>query len=393
MVCFPWRELVVAVLGAMCLTVSGCGGDGSSEDLSTSAPVLSPAPTQSPLAVPEATTIATFEWPWGLAVMPNGIMLVTERAAGQMRVVTPAGNVSAPLKGVPNVFNIGHGGLLDVVLDPFFSVNRTLYFSYTEIGGDGAGVVLSSATLSVDMSALENVKTLWRQDPRAAGNDVQFGGRIAVTASGMIYLTVGDRSSAPLAQSLSSYLGKIIRIKKDGAIPVDNPFVNTPGAKPEIWTFGHRNPLGLVEYAGQLWEHEMGPMGGDEVNLIEAGKNYGWPAVSNGSNYDGSDIPDHSAIDGFAPPSISWNPVIAPAGMIYYTGSMFPQWSGKILIGGLKSLGLVVVNVSNLKSAIEEERVGFGARVREVEQGVDGSVWLLEDGPSGRLRRIAPSSN
>jgi glucose/arabinose dehydrogenase len=324
--------------------------------------------------------------------MPDGMMLVTERIAGHMRVVTPAGSVSLPLKGVPSVFNSGHGGLLDVVLDPFFSINRTLYFSFTEIGGDGAGVVLARATLAGDLNGLENVKTLWRQDPRAAGNDVQFGGRIAVTANGMIYLTVGDRSNAPPAQNLSSYLGKILRIRNDGTVPLDNPFVNTPGAKPEIWSFGHRNPLGLVEYAGQLWQHEMGPMGGDEVNLIEAGKNYGWPIVSNGSNYDGSDIPDHSPEDGFAAPSISWNPVIAPAGMIYYTGLLFPQWAGKLLIGGERSLGLVVVNVSNPKSAVEEERVNFGARVREVEQGADGSVWILEDGPLGRLRRIAPSS-
>jgi glucose/arabinose dehydrogenase len=281
--------------------------------------------------------------------------------------------------------------LLDVALHPDFANNRIVYLSFSEAGAGGAGLAVARGTLLEDGNGarLSGTSVIWRQAPKVSGNQ-HFGGRMAFAPTGHLFVTAGERNLQTPAQDMGQTLGKIVRLNADGSVPTDNPFVGTAGALPEIWSLGHRNPYGLVfDSAGRLWEQEMGPEGGDEFNLITRGGNYGWPNVSNGSHYGGGNIPDHAPGDGYVAPLTWWTPVIAPGGMILYTGNLFADWRSDAIIAGLVSQGLVRVRFTET-SAAEVQRIGLGQRIREVEQGPDGAIWVLEDASNGRLLKLVP---
>lgn len=388
-------------LSAALFALAACdSGGGSGGGVSTPAPspttvTPSPSPSASPTAPPitgvQATAVATFASPWAMAFLPDGRALVTEKG-GTLRIVTQAGVKSAALGGVPTVAAGGQGGLLDVALHPNFASNALVYLSFSESGTGGSGLAVARGTLVDDAGGprLTGVSTIWRQAPKVSGSG-HFGGRMAFAPDGTLYVTAGERQRGSPAQDMTQTLGKIIRINADGSIPADNPFVSTAGARTEIWSLGHRNPYGLAfDSAGRLWEHEMGPEGGDEFNLVTRGGNYGWPNVSNGQDYGGGNIPDHAPGDGYVAPLLSWTPVIAPGGMILYSGNLFAAWRGDAIIAGLVSQGLVRVRFTPT-SAVEQQRIALGARIREVEQGPDGAIWVLEDSSSGRLLRLVPN--
>ena len=390
-------------LGTALLALAACGTSGNNSgggvSTPTPTPTASPSPTPSPSPSPspspitgvQATAITTFASPWAMVFMPDGRALVTEKG-GTLRIVTQAGVKSAALGGVPTVAAGGQGGLLDVALHPNFASNALVYLSFSESGTGGSGLAVARGTLVDDSGGprLTGVSTIWRQTPKVSGSG-HFGGRMAFAPDGTLYVTAGERQRGSPAQDITQTLGKIIRINADGSIPADNPFVSTAGARTEIWSLGHRNPYGLVfDASGRLWEHEMGPEGGDEFNLITRGGNYGWPNVSNGQDYGGGNIPDHAPGDGYVAPLLSWTPVIAPGGMILYSGSLFAAWQGDAIIAGLVSQGLVRVRFTPT-SATEMQRIALGARIREVEQGPDGAIWVLEDSSSGRLIRLVPN--
>ncbi len=386
------RALTLVLL----LTTAGCGGGGGAGG-SVSTPTPSPSPSPSPSTSPtpspitgvQSSTVATFASPWAMTFLPDGRLLVTEKG-GTLQLVTQAGAKSA-VTGIPAVVNAGQGGLQDVAIDPNFATNRRVYLSYAESGTGGSGLAVARGTLSGDNARLESVSVIWRQAPKVSGSG-HFGGRIAFSPDGQyLFVTAGERQLGTPAQDLAQTLGKIVRLNLDGTIPAGNPFAATAGAKTEIWSYGHRNIYGLAfDSAGRLWENEMGPEGGDEINLIEPGRNYGWPRVSNGQDYGGGNIPDHAAGDGYEAPKAWWTPVIAPSGMIIYSGTLFAAWQGDAIISGLVSQGLVRVRFTGTNAA-EAQRIGLGTRIREVEQGPDGAIWVLEDGGSGRLRKLVPN--
>ena len=323
--------------------------------------------------------------------MPDGRMLVTERP-GRLRVITQAGAVGSALAGVPAVQAAGQGGLLDVALDPAFASNARVYLSFTEAAGGAAGLAVARGTLTIDGSGagrLDNVTVIWRQAPKVSGDTRHYGGRMAFSPDGFLYVTAGERHQGAPAQDLAQTLGKIVRLNPDGTAPSDNPFAGVANARPEIWTLGHRNPYGLVFASdGRLFSSEHGPEGGDEFNLIARGANYGWRIVSEGN--DGETLPRHSSDPRFAAPLVSWTPAIAPGGMIQYLGTRFVGWNGDFVLTGLQSQGLVRVRV-NGAAASEVARIPLSRRIREVEQGPDGAIWVLEDGPGGRLVRLDPA--
>jgi aldose sugar dehydrogenase len=326
------------------------------------------------------------EHPWGMAFLPDGQLLVTERP-GRLRLVGRDGTVSAPLAGAPAVFAQGQGGLLDVALDPDFASSRLVYLSFAEPGSGGASTALGRGRLRG--AGLEDFQVVFRQAPKVAGPN-HFGGRIVFAPGGVLFLTLGERSAFQPAQDLGSHLGKVVRIRHDGSVPVDNPFVGRAGARPEIWSYGHRNVESAALHPGTraLWIGEMGPSGGDELNVPAAGGNYGWPLVSWGQHYDGRDIPDPPSEPRFADAVRHWTPVISPSGMLFYTGERFPAWKGSVLVGGLSARALVRVRADAAR-AEELERIPLGARIRDVEQAPDGSVYVLTDARDGAVWRIA----
>ncbi|HEY7664627.1 MAG TPA: PQQ-dependent sugar dehydrogenase [Xanthobacteraceae bacterium] len=332
--------------------------------------------------------------PWALAFLPDGRMLVTERP-GRMRIVTKDGKLSPALAGVPKVFAAGQGGLLDVALDRSFAQNQTIYFCYAEPARGGARTALARAKL-VDEGAprLDAVEVIFRQQgPLSSGN--HFGCRIAQTPDDDLFLTLGEHfTTRDQAQNLGNDLGKIVRIRPDGSVPPDNPFVGKSGAKPEIWSYGHRNPQGLAinPTSGKLWEQEHGPRGGDEVNLIEKGKNYGWPVIGYGIDYNGARIHASTHKPGMEQPLWYWVPSIAPSGMAFYTGDLFPAWRGNLFVGALAGELLVRLELDGDK-VLKEERLlqGLRERIRDVRQGPDGALWLLTDNSAGRILRLAPA--
>jgi aldose sugar dehydrogenase len=341
-----------------------------------------------------ATPVADFEQPWAMTFLPDGALLVTEQRGelhlyrdGETRLIT----------GVPEVAFGGQGGLGDVVLHPDFAENQLVYLSYAEPGeGNTRGAAVARARLERDGNGggkLRDLQVIWRQVPKVTG-EAHYGHRLAFGPEGYLWITSGDRQKEEPVQSLESNLGKVLRLNDDGSVPPDNPFAAQGAVAQQIWTLGHRNPLGIAfDAQGRLWIHEMGPRGGDELNLIVRGENYGWPLVSNGRHYSGVPIPDHSTQPEFEAPVVSWTPVISPAGLIIYSGNQFPQWQGSALIGGLSSQALVRVTFDG-DTAREAERFDMGERIREVEQGSDGAVWLLEDGRgggAGRLLKLSPA--
>ncbi|RAI37180.1 PQQ-dependent sugar dehydrogenase [Rhodoplanes serenus] len=325
--------------------------------------------------------------PWGLAVLPDRRLLVTERP-GRLRLVGPDGRVSPPLAGVPAVLAQGQGGLHDVALDPDFANSRVVYITYAEPGDGGASAAVARAVLGEDR--LSDLKVIFRQQPKVSGGN-HFGSRIVFRRDGTLFVTLGERFKFDPAQDLGTHLGKIVRIRPDGSVPADNPFVGRKDARPEIWSYGHRNPLGgaLHPDTGVLWVHEMGPMGGDELNIPQAGKNYGWPLVSWGKHYDGRDIPDPPTRPEFADAVRHWTPVISPSGMAFYTADRIRGWRGSMLISGLSSRGIVRLTLDG-ERVTGEERIPLGARIRHVVAGLDGEVFALTDEPNGRILRLAP---
>jgi len=337
-----------------------------------------------------AREVASFDTPWAIAFLPDGRLLVTEKP-GRIFLVTQNGR-KTPVDNVPPVAASGQNGLLDIAVAPGFGSNRQVYLTYVEPGQGGSGLALARATLTASdtKASLDDLKVIWRQEPKGSGG--QPGGIIAFDPSGThLFLSSGDRMRPATAQNPDQALGKILRFNLDGSVPADNPQAKAGGARALTWSMGHRNPYGLAFAPdGKLWEHEMGPRGGDELNLIEPGKNYGWPEVSNGDNYSGSKIPRHSTRPEFAAPPLYWNPVIAPAGLTFYSGTMFPQWRGSALIGGLVATSLVRVTFDGKGGADEADRWEMEARIRDVAVAPNGAVWVIEDDSPGRLLRLTP---
>jgi aldose sugar dehydrogenase len=331
------------------------------------------------------------EHPWSLAFLPDGGMLVTERP-GRMRLVAKEGTVSEPISGVPDVVAEKQGGLLDVALDPDFAANQIIYLSFSEARpGDGNGTSVARAKLSADRKSLTDVSVIFQQMP-AIESTAHFGGRLAFAPDKSLFLTLGDRYiMRDSAQDTGTHLGKVVHITTDGKPGPGNPFING-GGLPEIWSYGHRNVQGaaIEPSTGLLWTVEHGAQGGDEINRPEAGKNYGWPVITYGKDYDNSKIGEGTAKDGMEQPLHYWDPSIAPSGLAFYQGEMFPEWKGDLLVGALKGQKLVRLDVEGGRIVGEEAMLtDLGERIRDVRIGPDGAVYLLTDNPQGRVLRVA----
>lgn len=367
-----------------------------------------PASVSSSAGTVAIERLATLEFPWGLAVLPDGRVLVTEKP-GRLRI-WGGGRLSEPVQGVPSVVYRNasdQGGLLDVKPDPNFATNHLVYLSYVEADPTGLKVpetgelrfgnfmdmtddVVRGGVVArgrLEGNQLRDVQVIWRQVPKAAGRG-HFGNRIAFAPDGKLFITSGDRMRFDPAGSLKSNLGKVVRINPDGSLPADNPFASTDTARGDIWSSGHRNVLAIAfDPSGRLWVMEMGPLGGDELNLVQRGRNYGWPFVSNGDNYSGPSIPDHPTRREFTEPVRTWVPVIAPSGALFYSGAMFPGWRGSALVGGLGSQSLIRLQMDGERVGVEE-RLFLGRRIRDVAQTADGAILVIVDDKSGDLLRL-----
>ena len=349
--------------------------------------------------------LADLHEPWAMAFLPDGRLLVTEKK-GSIQLLSSTGEGLGQVSGVPDVDYGGQGGLGDIALHPDFASNNLVYLSYAESGtGDTRGAAVARGVLNLEgrRPKLENVEVIWRQYPKVLGRG-HYGHRLRFDDQGYLWISSGDRQKFTPAQDMQSNMGKVLRLNADGSIPADNPFVGYLAADPQvddeavygqIWSLGHRNPLGIdFDMAGNLWEIEMGPAGGDELNLIAKATNYGCPIVSNGNHYDGRPIPDHATRPEFMAPMISWTPVISPGDMIVYKGELFADWQGDALVAGLSSKALVRIKL-NASGAEEVARYSMGARIRDVTEGPDGTVWLLEDergDSTGRLLKLSPTN-
>lgn len=342
----------------------------------------------------KTSVIADFDSPWAMTFLPDGRALVTEKK-GEMILFDPGNGTKIPVAGIPPVDSAGQGGLMDVVLSPHFARDKSVYFSVSESRDGVKGVALAKGIFNQandGTTRLDKVQIIFRASPYVDG-DGHYSGRIAFSPDGKyLFFTNGERQKFDPAQDPKATLGKVLRLNLDGTPAAGNPLA-AKGFNPAIWSYGHRNLLGIAfDAQGRLWEQEMGPAGGDEINLIKPGLNYGWPKASNGSHYDGRDIPDHKPGDGFEPPKVSWNPSISPGGLIYYSGNLFPQWKGSLFLGGLSSHSLIRVKLDGEKAS-KADQWDMGERIREVEQGPDGALWLLEDGGKspGRLLKLTPA--
>jgi len=353
---------------------------------------------QSEKGVIAVDTIAIgLERPWGVAVLPDGGFLVTEKE-GTLRLVSASGEIGKPLAGVPKVDARGQGGLLDIALDPKFADNRLVYLAFSEPGPGGNSTAVARGKLNAGATGLDAVEVIFSQKPKVQ-SVMHYGARLVFDRDGALFVTLGERSAPefrPQAQDLGSHLGKVVRIRTDGGVPEGNPFAGRTDALPEIWTYGHRNvqAAALDPSTGELWTIEHGPRGGDELNLDQPGLNFGWPNVSYGVNYDGSKIgAGRQTMEGVTPPVHQWTPVIAPSGMVIYDGAAFPGWRGDILVGGLRAQALVRLERRPDGSVKHEERLLEGeiGRVRDVVQGPNGEIYLLTDAANGRLVRLTPA--
>lgn len=388
MIQFRHSSILIVAVGLL----SACNGTVSTDTKAEAPAASAPEVTEIPHGDGFATAeVAKFASPWAMTFLPDGRLLVTEMR-GTLRLLDIERNSTGTISGVPEVVHGGQGGLGDVVLHPQFDDNRLVYISYVEPGEDGRGAAVARARFSLDDQgggALEDLEVIWRQTPKKSGSG-HFGQRIAFDRDGMLWISSSERQEFDPAQDMGTNLGKIVRLNDDGSVPEDNPFADRGGVAAQVWSLGHRNILGLAfDDEGRLWAHEMGPKGGDELNLIERGANYGYPIVSNGDHYDGTPIPDHDTRPEFRAPVISWTPVISPSGFIIYDGDLFPDWKGGGFIGGLSSQSLVRVEFQG-ERAHEAQRFDMQRRIREVEQGPDGAIWLLEDGSEGWLLKLTP---
>ncbi|PWC56149.1 PQQ-dependent sugar dehydrogenase [Azospirillum sp. TSO22-1] len=375
-----------AVLAALAATLMGCAGAGATERT-----------IRTEKATLRVTTVAGgLEHPWGMAFLPGGGMLVTERP-GRLRLVSAAGAVSEPVAGVPRVDARGQGGLLDVALDPDFGRNRLVYLSFSEPGEGGNSTAVARGALNEDGRSLRDVRVIFSQKPKVQSR-LHFGSRLVFDRAGNLFVTLGERSEPQFrtrAQDLDSHFGKVVRIRPDGSVPKDNPFVGKAGALPEIWSYGHRNMQGaaLNPATGALWTSEHGPRGGDEINVPQPGRNYGWPVVSYGVNYDGTPVgTGQQKAPGMEDPIYQWTPVIAASGMAFYTADAVPGWKGSLFNGGLVCRCVVRLELDGTRVTHEERLFGeLGQRIRDVRQGPDGALYLLTDEDRGELLRVAPA--
>ena len=342
-------------------------------------------------AVSVVTVTKGLEHPWGLAFLPDGRMLVTERP-GRIRIVDSDGHLSKPIAGVPEVYARGEGGLLDVALDPAFATNRLIYFAFAEPGAGGAATSVARAKLAGDH--LEQLQIIFRQRPKVEGS-THFGARLLFLQDGTLLVTLGDRNARDLIADLKTDLGKIVRINPDGTIPKDNPFVGRADASPELYSLGHRNVQGAAinPQTGELWTSEHGARGGDEINVPKPGRNYGWDVISYGTEYSGGKIGEGTSKPGLEQPIYYWDPSIAPSGITFYDGDRFPAWRGNLFVAALKFRMLVRLEIDGHR-VVSEERLleDMGDRLRDVVQGPDGYLYLLTDEADGRILRIEPAS-
>ena len=333
----------------------------------------------------------SFDLPWAMVFLSGGELLVTEKR-GTLYLYRLNGKEKIPVRGLPEVGFGGQGGLGDVILHPEYRKNGLVYLSYVEedaMGKKGAAVVRARLEHGKKDAELKDIQMIWRQTPKTWGNG-HYAYRLAFSPDGKLFITSGDRQKQGPAQSWKQNLGKVIRLNEDGSVPKDNPFQDKGELAKTFWSLGHRNLLGIAfDNAGRLWTHEMGPRDGDELNFTVAGDNYGWPIVSWGDHYSGRSIPDHDERPEFNAPELYWVPTIAPSGLIIYSGDLFPKWRGQAFIGGLRSETLFRIRLKG-ETAREVERFHWGRRIREVEQGPDGAIWILEDKKGGRLIRFTP---
>ena len=338
-----------------------------------------------------AESFGTFNEPWAMTFLPNGDLLVTEKP-GTLLLVHLEDQSKVPVKGAPKVAYGGQGGLGDIILHPQYQENHWIYLSYAEqdaSGNRGAVVVRAQFRPASAKPKLENLEVIWQQQPKVSGSG-HYSHRLAFSPDGHLFITSGERQKQTPAQSWKQNLGKVIRLNADGSVPSDNPFQDKGELAKTFWSLGHRNLLGIAfDRQGRLWTHEMGPRHGDEFNLTFGGDNYGWPIVSWGDQYSGIPIPDHDTRPEFNAPEVYWVPTVAPSGLIIYDGSMFPKWQDNAFIGGLRSKSLVRIRIESDR-AEEVERFAMGKRIREVEQGPSGAIWVLEDEKGGRLLRFTP---
>ena len=375
------------------LALIGCTANGDVTNGGTAGQGEAAAPGAQPFRV---QPVGQFREPWAMAFLPGGRQALITEKHGALKLWTVGGE-AIDVTGVPPVDHGGQGGLGDVILHPEFASNNIVYLSWAEAGeGDTRGAAVGRARLVVDGNAarLEGLEVIWRQQPKVTGRG-HYAHRLLFSPDGRhLFISSGDRQKFDPAQDMNANLGKILRLNPDGSLPADNPFADRGGVAAQIWTLGLRNPLGIAFAPdGRFWEIEMGPAGGDELNLVQRGANYGYPIVSNGDHYDGREIPDHDTRPEFAAPKVTWTPVISPGNMIVYTGSLFPQWRGDALVAGLSSEALIHVDLDG-DNAREANRWAMGARIREVEQAPDGSIYLLEDsreGRGGRLLHLTPA--
>jgi glucose/arabinose dehydrogenase len=340
------------------------------------------------------TLASGLEHPWAVAFLPDGRALITERP-GRIRLLSKDGKLSEPVAGVPDVAAVGQGGLLDIAVSPNFAKDSRIYFSYAEPRGVVNGTAVAHARLVAagEKAKLEEVTVIFRMEP-GRGGGFHFGSRLAFAPDGNLFVTLGERNAMQPAQDLSGHLGKVVRIGPNGEVPKDNPFVGKEGVRPEIWSYGHRNPQGAAIHpeTGRLWIHEHGARGGDEINIPEAGKNYGWPVISYGRHYSGATIGEGSRKPGMEQPIHYWDPSIAPSGMTFYTGDAFAAWKANLFVGALALRHLQRLELDGEK-VVRTERLleSLRERIRDVRQAPDGTLWLLTDSRNGRLLRLAPA--